>query len=114
MFDYKLISDDVKGMGITQLAHNQFFVKDGAAWYRDFDREISARDLVREIVKKNSEHIEVDESFYTDDDYFDEEMCDWLQYRTDDLAGVIAMYYTAMWGMADIREWYKESLQKTE
>lgn len=107
MFDYKLISDNVKEMGMTQLAHNQFFVKNQEAWYRDFDREISCRDLAREIVKKNK--LEVEESFFTDDDYFDEEMREWLQYGTDNLYGVVGMYYTAMWGMAELREWYKES-----
>jgi translation initiation factor RLI1 len=111
MFDYKLISENVQEMGMTQLAHNQFFVKNQEAWYRDFDREISCRDLVREIARKNREtlEIELDERFFTDDDYFDEEILEWIQYGTDHLFGVVGMYYTAMWGMAEIREWYKES-----
>lgn len=111
MMDLKAISDNIEEMGMFNLAHNQFFVKNGCAWYRDFEREISCRDLVREIVRKNSEILEVDEAFFTDDGFFDEEMCEWTQYSTDDFYGVVGMYYTAMWGMADVREWYKETLK---
>lgn len=113
MYDLRIVSDEaenIKEFGMYQLAHNQFFVKDGCAWYRDFEREISCRDLIREIVRKNSETLVVDETFFTEDEFFNEEINDWLQYGTDDFYGVVAMYYNAMWGMADVREWYKESL----
>jgi hypothetical protein len=116
MFDYKLISDDVKEMGMTQLAHNQFFIKDGEAWYRDFEREISCRSLVREIgvkldIWKSPKEYGLDaDNEMVDDDILDETLVDSLQYGTEEHIGILAMYYTAMWGMAELREWYKEKL----
>lgn len=117
MFDYKLISDDVKEMGMIQLAHNQFFIKDGEAWYRDFEREISCRSLVREIgvklgVWKSPKEYGLDaDNEMVDDDILDETIVDSLQYGTDEFIGILAMYYTAMWAMAELREWYKEKLE---
>jgi len=95
------ILDDVKEMGMYDLAHNQFFVKDREAWYRDFEREISCRDLVREICKKHDIDLDGGES---NNDEFEDVLFDWMQYGTDTIYGVIAMYYTAMWAMANIRE----------
>ncbi len=108
MFDYQLMTEDVKEMNMTQLTHNQFFIKDGEAWYRDFEREISCRNLVREIAvnlciwEENSPEME-------DDEAFDESILDYLQYGTNDQEGVLAMYYSAMWGMAEVRAWYMEA-----
>lgn len=107
MFDYKLMSEDVKEMNMTQLTHNQFFIKDGEAWHRDFDREISCRNLAREIAF-NQGIWNNDDPEMTDDEAFDETIFESLQYGTTDLIGVIAMYYNAMWGMAEVRAWYIE------
>ena len=94
----RLTKDDVKQMGMTDLARNQVFIKDGEAWCRDFEREISARDFIREICKLNGIKCSQD----TDD--FDEDMMDMLQYSTDTIEGVIAIFYTALWGFAEVRE----------
>lgn len=110
MFNYKLMSENVNEMNMTQLSHNQFFIKDGEAWYRDFEREISCRDLVREIALKqniwNNDSIEI-----TDQEHFDDSMLDNLQYGTEEPEGVLSMYYSAMWNMAEIRMWYIELKQ---
>ncbi len=117
ILDYKLISDSVKDMTATQMAHNQFFIKDGEAWYRDFEREISCRNLAREIAvkmriwKSIEEYGEDADTELIDDEIFDETMMDSLFYATERPEGILSMYYTAMWGMAEVREWYKESLQ---
>lgn len=101
----EMIADDVREMGTWQLAHNQFFIRDGEAWYRDFDREISCRNLIREITKIYDYENEVAEEFYTSDDYFDDIMMENLQYGHETIAGLIAMYYFAMWPMAELREY---------
>lgn len=99
------ICDDISDMGNWELAHNHVFVKDGEAWYRDFDREISVRNLMREICGKHASPADAGEM---DDDALDEMLFDNLQYGTDDLERVFALMYMSMWGMADVREWLKK------
>jgi hypothetical protein len=97
----RITLENVKEMGMYQLAHNHVFGKDGEVWYRDFDREISIRNLIREIAGKHD--IDADLASY-DDDTFDEAMLDNLQYGTEELSGVLALLNMILWGMADIRE----------
>jgi hypothetical protein len=97
----RLTSDNVKEMGMYKLAHNHVFGKDGEVWYRDFDREISIRNLIREIAVKHD--IDSELAGY-DDDEFDEAMLDNLQYGTEELSGVLALLNMTLWGMCDIRD----------
>ena len=39
--EFRRICDDTSNMGMWELAHNHVFVKNGEAWYRDLEREIS-------------------------------------------------------------------------
>lgn len=103
--EIRKICDDTSDMSMWELAHNQVFVKDKEAWYRDFTREISARDLVREVYRKHVTTEDVNE--LSDDDIFDDVMLDAGQYGTDDMEGVCSILYTALWGMAEVREWLK-------
>ena len=48
--ELRKICDDTSDMGIWELAHNMMFVKNREAWYRDFEREIPLRNLIREIL----------------------------------------------------------------
>ena len=41
------VNKDTKDMTMVELAHNCCYVKDGEAWYRDYDKDISARDFIR-------------------------------------------------------------------
>ena len=93
----KIIKDDTSNMGMFELAHNLAFVRDGEAWYRDFSREISVRNLMREICSKHGSPADADGM---DDDALDEMLFDNLQYGTDELEGVFSLLYTALWGMA--------------
>lgn len=99
---FRKICDDTSNMSMTELAHNHVFVKYGEAWYRDFDREISVRNLMREICSKHGSPADVNEM---DDDTLDEMLLDNLQYGTNDLEGVFSLMYMSMWGMADVRMW---------
>jgi hypothetical protein len=100
----RLTKEDVKKMGMFELAHNQVFAKDGWAWYRDFEREISIIDLIKEIATKHN--IE-DDLLSANEEDFDEIMTDNLQFGTNTLYGVLAMYYQALWAMGDLRSWLK-------
>lgn len=42
----------VSEMGMHELAHNSCYAKDGKARYRDFDKDIDARDFARELMQK--------------------------------------------------------------
>jgi hypothetical protein len=102
------IHDDISKMGMTDLTYNQFFVKDREAWYRDFEREISALDLVREIISNNTDiNIDINQ----DDESLMEELFYLTQHGTESLDGVIAMYNNAMWGMASVRAKLIESME---
>ncbi|RAZ94344.1 hypothetical protein DK853_35650, partial [Klebsiella oxytoca] len=70
--------------------------------YRDFEREISVRDLMREICSK---HGSLADAGDMDNDTLDELLADDLQYGTGDLDGIFAMFYRSLYGMADIRAW---------
>lgn len=98
----RLTKDDVKEMGMFDLSHNQVFVKNHEAWYRDFEIEMTARDLARAMFARNG--IECP----SDNEEFDEYMLELLQDGYETIDGMIAMLYNALWGMADIREILKK------
>lgn len=91
-------------MGMYELAHNSCYYKDGAARYRDFETDIDARELTRQLLK---DYADGDDAFVDDDD-FDEEMLELLMYGTGTTEGLIALFYRNMWAMADLRERLKE------
>lgn len=95
---------DVSEMGMFELAHNSCYVKDGNARYRDYDLDIDARELTRKLLK---EYADGDDAFCDDDD-FDEQMVDYLQYGFDIIEGLIALFYRNLWAMADLWEELKE------
>ena len=90
----------VDEMSIVELAHNCCYAKDRRARYRDFSIDVDARELTRLLLKK---YAEGDDAFTCDED-FDEEMIDYLQYGTETLEGLIALFYQNLWAMADLRE----------
>lgn len=51
---FRKICNDTSTMSATELAHNFVFVKNREAWYRDFDREIPVRDLMRDLCETRS------------------------------------------------------------
>lgn len=91
-------------MAAWELAHNMMFVKDREAWYRDFEREIPLRELIREILTKHAGEV-YDRDY--DPESFDDAMSENLQYGTGELEGVIALFYQTAWGAAELREWLK-------
>ena len=95
---------DVSEMGMFELAHNNCFYKYGVARYRDFENDIDARELTRQLLKN---YADGDDAF-TDDDDFDEEMIELLMYGTSTMEGLIALFYRNLWAMADLREKLKE------
>ncbi len=95
---------DVSKMGMFELAHNSCYCKEGAARYRDFENDIDARELTRQLLK---DYADGDDAF-VDDDAFDEEMIELLMYGTSTMEGLIALFYRNLWAMADLRERLKE------
>lgn len=95
---------DVSEMGMFELAHNSYYYKDGVARYRDFENDIDARELTRQLLKN---YADGDDAFVDDDD-FDEEMLELLMHGTSTIEGLIAIFYRNLWAMADLRERLKE------
>lgn len=93
----------ISEMSMVELAHNSCFAKNGEAYYRDFDGEISARDLARRLYKQFTS-----EELSKDDDTFDVEMMEELRYDIEIYPeGVVALLYRNLWAMADLREQLK-------
>lgn len=95
---------DVSEMGMFELAHNSCYCKDGVARYRDFENDMDARDLARELAWSLT-----DLELSRDNECFDEEMIENLQYDIiKEPIGLIALFYRNLWAMADLRERLKE------
>lgn len=93
-------------MGMYELSHNCMFIKDGEAWYRDFDREISLRNMVREIMEQYEG--EYDEQL-NDDELLDIILFESLQYPVESgISGFIAIFNMLAWSLADLRERLKK------
>lgn len=93
-----------KPNGMYELAHNGCYIdENGNARYRDFDTDIDARELTRDIMR---EFViwEIDDNEMLSDEIFDETIMDNLQYGTKELEGLIALFYRNLWAMADLRE----------
>lgn len=95
---------DVSEMSVIELAHNSCYAKDRNARYRDFETDIDARELA---IKLLGEYADIPNEF-TCDEEFDDFMLDSLQYGTDDILGLIAVFYRNLWAMANLRECLKE------
>ena len=94
----------VSDMSMFELAHNSCYYKDGVARYRDFENDIDARDLARELAWSLAD-IELSRN----NECFDEEIIENLQYDiTKEPIGLIALFYRNLWAMADLRERLKE------
>ena len=94
----------VSDMSMFELAHNSCYCKDGVARYRDFENDIDARDLARELVWSLAD-IELSRN----NECFDEEIIENMQYDiTKEPIGLIALFYRNLWAMADLRERLKE------
>ena len=96
---YKPSSD----MNMVELAHNCCYVKDRNARYRDFEMDMDARDFARNLMTTLT-----GDDLPTDDDDFDEEIMENLQYDPfESVTGLIALFYRNLWAMADLRETLK-------
>ena len=91
----------VEEMSMTELARNSCYAKDGYAWYRDFETDIDARELARDLML-NWGFFELDSDEMLSDEIFDETMMDNLQYGSKEIEGLIALFYRNLWAMADL------------
>ena len=100
----------VDEMSMLELAHNSCYAEDGKARYRDFEMDMDARDFARNLlVTLTGEELPID------DEAFDEEMHDNLQYdQFSNVKGLIALFYRNLWAMADLRETLKVYEDKEE
>lgn len=103
----------VSDMGGYELAHNCCYIQNGVARYRDYDKDIEARDLARHLMERNGfwndyADSQITDKELTDNDIFDETMIDLLMLGEDDIEGLIAIFYRLTWAMAELRERLKE------
>ena len=96
------LNKPVSEMTMTELAHNSCFSKGGYAFYRDFDREINARQFARELA--NTFYYELP----YDDEEFDYEIMDDLPV-TENVSKreLIALFYRNLWAQAELYEHLK-------
>lgn len=91
-------NNNVKEMNMFELAHNSCYIKNGKARYRDYDIDIDARELSIKLLDKFAD---IPNEFTCDDD-FDEFIIDCLQYGTDSIEGLIALFYRNLCAQADL------------
>ncbi|MDD3253092.1 MAG: hypothetical protein PHV18_11080 [Lachnospiraceae bacterium] len=114
-YSHVICNKPVQDMDTIELATNSCYAKDGEAWYRNYDEDVTARDYARRIVKefdRGKYKDSVDESFFTDDEEFDETMFDWCSYDVDCFQGFVALFYRNLWAMAEVYEELKDALNK--
>ena len=103
----------VSDMNMVELAHNSCFAKNGEVYYRDYEHERSARDLARDLSQKFA-----DIDMPLNDDEFEEEMLDFLQYDAcSSPIGFVALFYRNLCAMADLYETlkkYEDAIDKIE
>lgn len=87
-------------MTMLELAYNCCYAKDGESRYRDYEMDMSTRDFARNLMTTLC-----GEDLPVDDDGFDEEILENLQYDPfADTTGLIALFYRNLWAMAELRE----------
>lgn len=110
----RLTTDKPVGeMGMVELAHNSCYSEEGCARYRDFEKDIDARDFARKLMvayglwqdNVNCD-MSIDSELFFDED-FDEAMLENLVYEPTDIKGLIALFYRNLWAQADLRECLK-------
>lgn len=95
----KTIVDNPSNM-IT-LMHNCVFIKDGEAWYRDFEHEIPLVEFARNLNKAYGDS----EALAMDNETFSSKMYGDLQFNPEEnIDSFIATFYMALIGMAENRE----------
>lgn len=98
---HRLTTDKaVSDMSMTELAHNSCYAKDRKARYRDYDMDMDARQLAIKLLID----LAGDDGAFTCDEDFDEWIADYMQCGLDSIHGLIAVFYTQLWAMADLRE----------
>lgn len=94
----------VSEMNMCELMFNSCYAKDGKARYRNFEEDFDARELTVKLLEK---YADIPNDFTCDED-FDDFMADSLQYGTDDLLGLIAVFYQNLCAMTGLREQLKK------
>lgn len=107
------VNKDTKDMTMVELAHNCCYVKDREAMYRDYDKNLSARDFIRDIMVKHGSWQGNEDGILASrellkDETFDDTMIDLLQFGEEDQEGLIALLYRNLWAMAELRDTLKE------
>lgn len=97
------VNKQVSEMTMVELAHNCCFAKDREAYYRDYEGEMSARDMARELAKMSG--YELPEN----NEEFDCEIMDDL-YITENITkrSLIALFYRSLWAQAELYEHLKK------
>lgn len=95
---------NVDDMGMSELAYNACYIKDGKVRYRDYGLDMEAREMTRILLK---DYAEGDDAFTCDED-FDEKMVGYFMHGMGDTEGFIAAFYRNLLAMADLREVLKQ------
>lgn len=90
---------NVSEMGMFKLALNCCYItQDGNTRYRDYAKDIDARDFARVITENFAKDV-----LPLNDESFDEEMMENLMYDPlTDINALIAVFYRNMWAMAEL------------
>lgn len=96
------INKKVNKMNMLELTHNCMYIKDKWSWYRDYDIDESLIDFIVEISHKLGGNIVTADS--GDNEAISEELWDNLNYGYDNIDGIIALLYTRLAALANLRQ----------
>lgn len=99
----------VSEMEMNELAHNSCYIgEDYAARYRDFEKDLEARDFARKLMLDHGIWGENDSEMTDDEDFDNGIMAGLMLNPCDDLEGLAALFYRNLWAMADLYERLKK------
>lgn len=93
---------EAKEMNMLELSQNCMYIKEGWCRYRDYDIDESLVDFIVEISNKLGGNIVTADS--GDDEAISEELWDNLNYGYDNIDGIIALLYTRLAALANLRK----------
>ena len=89
-------------MDLQEMPYNDAYIKEHKVHFRNYDIDLPARDLIRQIYRDNNK--QMPDMFWTDDGEFDDIMHEKLNYSPSTFDGMTALLYSMMVSKAEFRE----------
>lgn len=100
--DYSINDKCRFAVDLQEMPYNDVYIEDHKVHFRNYDMDLPARDLIRQIYRDNNK--QMPDMFWTDDGEFDDMMQEKLNYSPSTFDGMAALLYSMMVSKAEFRE----------